>query len=129
MPEMSDNELRKVFQQAGRPQLRTDLSDRIMARVAVTPIHQPIEVKPLIGKAGWFAIAAVFIGLLVLLFNSAGSAPGTPSILDPLWQMMPETEGFKISIPTGKWTLWAAAGGALLLLYTLMDRALERSVR
>jgi hypothetical protein len=129
MPELSDNELRKLFQQAGRPPMATDLSDRIMARVAVTPIHQPLVVKPVIGRAGWFAIAAGFIGLLAFLFNAAGTTAGTSSLLDPLWQNVPRIQLSHIALPTGQWTLWAAviAGGMLML--ALMDRVLERVVK
>lgn len=131
MGEMSDNELRKLFQQTGRPAMSNDLTDRIMARVAVTPVFAPVEVKPLIGKAGWFAITVAFISVLGLLLNaaSAGAINGEPSFLDPLWRSFPDPSSFKISIPTGQWTIWAAAGGALLLLFTLMDRALEKGIR
>ncbi|MDQ3100505.1 MAG: hypothetical protein M3R08_03895 [Bacteroidota bacterium] len=125
MPELNDNELRKLFRTAGRQELGTDLTDRIMARVAVTPVLAPLEVKPLIGKAGWFFIAACFIGLLVLLFNVASAGPSGPSILDPLWQKVPGFEGFSIKIPTGQWTIWAAGAAGCMLLFTLVDRALE----
>ncbi len=129
MPEMNDNELRKLFQHAGRPQMGTDLSERIMARVAVTPVHRPLEVKPLIGRFGWLAIGAVFIGLLALFFNAAGAGSAGPSILDPLWQQVPNIEGFRIKIPRGPWTIWAAVAAGCLFLFTLADRALERSVK
>ena len=128
MPEMHDNELRKLFQHAGRPPMGTDLSDRIMARVAVTPIMQPLEVKPLIGKAGWSAIAGMFIILLALLFNAAGISYNSqaPSILDPLLANVPNLH---FSLPAGPWIYWAAGAAACALVFTLMDRALERSIK
>ena len=129
MPELNDNDLRKLFRAAGRPEPGTDLTDRIMARVAVTPIHRPLEVKPLIGRWGWVGIGVVFIGMLVVLLSAAGTGSAGPSILDPLWQQLPRYEGFRLAIPMGQWTVWAAAAAGCMLLFTLVDRALEKAVK
>jgi hypothetical protein len=128
MPELNDNDLRKLFRKAGRPEPGIDLTDRIMARVAVTPIHEPLEVKPLIGRTGWILIAFIVIAIVSLLINTyfTGTAVNEPSVLDPLWRSLPD---LRIRIPFGQWTIWTAAAGALILLCTLMDKVLEKAVK
>lgn len=97
MPEMNDNDLRKLFQAAGHAKPERDLTNRIMARVAVTRIAEPVVVAPLISKRAWVTIA-IATGLFFLCALSLSGLGGTnPSfpwmdhLLDGVAQLkMPE---------------------------------------
>ena len=126
MPELNENDLRKLFRAAGRAEPGIDLTDRIMARVAVSPIHRPLEVKPLIGKAGWFAIGSLILLIVLVLMNLVGTSSES-SLLDPIHR-----ELSRIQLPVfslqAQWIYWSAAIAGLAFLYSLMDRILERKL-
>lgn len=124
MPELNDNDLRKLFRAAGRSKPGIDLTDRIMARVAVTPIHRPLEVKPLIGKAGWSAIGALIVMIVLVLIN-LGSTSAESSLLDPIHRELSRIQLPSFSL-SEQWLYWSAAIAGLAFLYSLMDRILER---
>ena len=127
MPELTDNDLRKLFRTAGRPELGADLSDRIMARVSVTLILQPLQVKPLISRSVWFAIGAIVFGLVAVIASLFTFDPSSPSLLGSLWQNLPDLT--RMQLPTGKWILWAAMATGCFFLIALTDRALEKTVK
>ena len=78
MPELSEIDLRKLFQAAGHQMPASDLTDRIMARVAVTPIIRSTVVQPLISKRAWIMTAFGLVGLVLLVkFLPASSAPSS----------------------------------------------------
>ena len=126
MPELNDNDLRKLFRAAGRSKPGIDLTDRIMSRVAVTPIHRPLEVKPLIGKAGWFAIGAL-IALIVVVLINMGTSSAENSLLDPINYKLSQIQLPAFSLQA-QWLYWSAAIAGFAFLYSLMDRILERKL-
>jgi hypothetical protein len=69
MPELNDHDLDNLFRKAGHCVPRTNLADRIMARVAVTPLVRSTEVKPLIGKRTWLVIALCAFALVGVLMT------------------------------------------------------------
>ena len=75
MPELSETDLRKLFQVAGHQAPASDLTDRIMARVAVAPIVRLTVATPLISKRAWITAALGLGGLVVLVTL----LPGNPS--------------------------------------------------
>lgn len=121
MPELDDKGLRKLFQAAGHEAPATDLTARIMARVAVTPIARPVEVIPLIGKRAWTVMA---VGVTVLLALAVAGSTGqttTPSYLTPVTDLLGS-----IRLPQGDWPVWMIGASACALLFTLLDRMLAR---
>jgi hypothetical protein len=128
MRELNDHDLRKLFQEAGRQQPASDLTGRIMARVAVTRMHAPLVVKPLISRTGWVVITCVVLVLVGLVASvPAGAGTASSSLLGPVLEWLPRIGGTPIQWPTGPWVYWAAAVAGCLLLLSLMDRALERA--
>jgi len=124
MLEPTDTGLRKLFQAAGHHRPGTDLTARIMARVAVTPMARPAPIKPLIGQWGWGAMAAGVIALFALVLIGNGSTTTTtPTLLTPFIEMTRN-----IRVPQGDWTVWASGVSACALLFTLLDRVLARRV-
>ncbi|MBL7964990.1 MAG: hypothetical protein JNM31_14240 [Flavobacteriales bacterium] len=119
MAEPRDTDLRHLFQQAGYHDPSRDLTSRIMARVAVTPMMQPSVVRPLIGKWGWVAIGTAMAGLLVYALISA------PAGIDPngglVKQLMPTFQ-----LPQGAWPVWLMAASGCLFLLAVVDRKLAR---
>lgn len=100
----------------------TDLTARIMAQVAVTPITRPVAEKPLIGRKGWAMIVAGTITLFALAFIGDGSAiVRTPSYFAPFTSLL---NG--IRLPQGDWPAWAIGASACALLFTALDRVLAR---
>ena len=55
MPEPKED-LHHLFQAARHAAPATDLTDRIMARVAVTPLLRPTPVRPILGRGAWTSI-------------------------------------------------------------------------
>ena len=120
MPELNDSDLDKLFRTAGHFAPRTSLADRIMARVAVTPLVRSTEVKPLIGKRTWWAIALCAFSLvgILLLIGTAGSSSG-PGVGSLMGELLDRT-----TPPMGNWPLWVIGVSVCLLMLALMDRAL-----
>jgi hypothetical protein len=120
MPELNASDLDKLFRTAGHSAPRTNLADRIMARVAVTPLVRSTEVKPLIGKRTWWAIALCAFSLvgILLLIGTTGSfsGPGLGSLMGELLD--------RATPPLGNWPLWVIGVSVCLLMLALMDRAL-----
>jgi len=121
MPELDENDLRKLFQAAGHDVPGTDLTERIMARVAVTPIARPVAVEPLIGKRAW---AGIITGVSVLLGLSVAAGQGAGATAPYLAPLMDLLGG--IGLPQGDWPLWMIGASACALLFALLDRALAR---
>ncbi|MBK9176108.1 MAG: hypothetical protein IPM46_07190 [Flavobacteriales bacterium] len=124
MPEMSDNDLRKLFQAAGHGAPSRDLSERIMARVAVTRIAEPTAVQPLISKRGWAGIAGAVLLLSIglMLGTSASSVSYQPlPILD---EMLVWMKG--LQLPAGQWPQWVIGASLLAMLFVVLDRVAER---
>ena len=68
----TDQDLCKLFQTAGHHAPGCDLTARIMARVAVTPLFRPKVIRPLIGQRTWVVMAVAFSTYLVN-FNTFAS--------------------------------------------------------
>lgn len=123
MRELNDDHLRKLFQSQGHDAPAHDLTARIMARVAVTPIARPTPARPLIGTSGWVAITAgamALLGLSLLLGATSGHAPASAdAMLDAMrsWQL-----------PQGSWPQVMIGGSILVLLFFALDRTLNRSM-
>lgn len=125
MAELHDQDLDRLFRTAGHNKPATDLTARIMSRVAVTPVIRATEVKPLIGKRGWAAILVGFIGLVGLLL---ATAPAQSTTASPISDMLRNTlGGFTLpALPAGEWPLWLACASACVLLFTVLDRSLAQ---
>ncbi len=125
MAELHDQDLDRLFRNAGHHQPASDLTARIMSRVAVTPVMRPTEVKPLIGKWGWGAILLGLIGFVGLLI---AMAPAQSNSTSPIADMLRNTLG-NLTLPTlpaGEWPLWLAGASAGALLFVLLDKVLAR---
>lgn len=123
MPELNEHDLSKLFQAAGHHAPGSDLTARIMARVAVTPIHRPAPVKPLIGRTGWVLIAAL-LALPLLGALVAGPSQSAPSsgLLAPLQDLLTH-----VQLPAGAWPAWVIGASAVALLLVVLDRFLSRT--
>lgn len=124
MPELTEHDLHSLFRGAGRPALKQDLTDRIMAQVAVTPIARPVVVKPVIGKWGWVGIAAS-AGVLIVLTVSSNDATGTSAS----WLTSAIDRLSQLRLPEGSWPVWAAIASAGALAITALDLLLRKRVR
>lgn len=122
MAELHDQDLDRLFRTAGRSAPASDLTARIMSRVAVTPVIRATEVKPLIGKRGWGVILLCLISAAGILLAKAPSQ-GTGS--SPIADMLRSTLG-GLTFPTGNWPLWLASASACVLLFTVLDRMLAQ---
>jgi hypothetical protein len=113
------DELSALFRSAGHTSPAVDLTDRIMARVAVTPLLRPTSVKPLLGRAAWIGI--ILVTAAVLLAGSMGSVTtGTASsAVRDAWRTIGP------SLPAvGNWALWLSGLSASLLVLAAVDRLL-----
>ena len=123
MAELYDQDLDRLFRHAGHKEPVSDLTERIMSRVAVTAIIRPTKVKPLIGKWGWGAIllcSLSFVGLVLALAPAQGMSISPIMTVPGTW-----LNGFALpSLPSGNWPVWLAGASACVLLFTLQDRLL-----
>ncbi len=76
MPEPKPD-LHHLFQMAGHVEPATDLTERIMARVAVTPLLRPTPVRPIMGSRAWIGIAVLTAALLLWGFFGASTEHAT----------------------------------------------------
>jgi hypothetical protein len=122
MREPADIAMRKLFQAAGHHTPGTDLTARIMARVAVTPMAHPTKVEPLIGRTGWTLLLAPVIVLITVTVVAAMRAPAgdVPDYLAPMLEVVRN-----VRIPAS-WAMWSIGITGCLLLFTWMDRVLAR---
>lgn len=122
MPDLSDKQLRNLFHAAGHSAPAADLTARILARTAVTPIARRVKDEPLIGRWGWAGIAGLVVALLIVARLAGGeaqaAAPGAPSGFTAFLQ--------HLQLPAGQWPLWAIGGSACAFLLVMLDRALQR---
>jgi hypothetical protein len=117
MPEPKD--LQRLFQAAGHAEPATDLTDRIMARVTVTPLLRPTPVEPILGRGAWIGMGLLMASALLwgLLGSSGPDAAGGP--VSDAWRTV------STSLPTtGDWALWLAGLSASLLVLAAVDRLL-----
>ena len=121
MAELNDLDLDRLFRTAGHKHPVSDLTTRIMSRVAVTPVIRATEVKPLIGKWGWGAILLSLIGFAgLLLAISPAQGTGPSPVSDMLRGIL---NSFTLpALPAGDWPLWLAGASACALLFTALDR-------
>ncbi len=118
MPDPKD-ELHHMFQAAGHSGPDRDLTDRIMARVAVTPILRPTPVKPILGRAAWVSIGALAAVVMVIAVLIGQGQESTGSYTSELFNTL------SASLPaTGNWALWLAGLSASLLVLAALDRML-----
>ncbi|MBK9147910.1 MAG: hypothetical protein IPM12_08865 [Flavobacteriales bacterium] len=123
MPEMNDNDLRRLFQAAGYAKPERDLTDRIMARVAVTRIAEPVVVPPLISKRAWVTIT-IAAGLFVLCAVSLSGLGGTSNSLPWMDRLLDSVARFKM--PDGAWPQWTIGLSVLALFFALLGNYTER---
>jgi hypothetical protein len=121
MPEVSDKDLEALFKAAGHAMPTVDLTDRIMARVSVTPIARPRQVPPLIGPFGWLGISAFLLVFFVVLALFVPSAPSSFGVLGsfPRWTA-------DLFQNTSTWLMWSTGGAACALFFVLVDRMLAQ---
>ncbi len=122
MPEPNDTDLRKLFQTAGHAAPAQDLTDRIMAQVAVTRIVRPEPVAPLIGLRGWVLIT---IGLVAVITYGLSIDTGSPAG----WSRVLAERFGHLRLPQSEWGTWMTTGSGLALLFTAFDVALRRRQR
>lgn len=120
---MNDRDLRKLFQAAGHDQPARDLTDRIMAQVAVTRIAQPTVVKPLISKWGWAGIAAGAALLLLAALLASGPATAEPAL--PYVGAIADWFS-RMRLPAGQWPQWVIGSSLLALFFAVLTRRAER---
>jgi hypothetical protein len=128
MPELNENDLRKLFQTAGHHTPRHDLTARIMAQVAVTPMVRIDIAKPLISKKAWWCAGvglAALAGASVLLPGDTNAADGPVSIVLATL----EERISQVRLPAGSWPMWTGLTLGGLLLLTWIDGTLMRSMR
>ncbi|MEZ4756126.1 MAG: hypothetical protein R2817_04810 [Flavobacteriales bacterium] len=118
MREVKD-ELHDLFQAAGHAVPEADLTDRIMARVAVTPVLRPTPVKPILDRRAWIAI--ILLTTTVLLCGLVGSA-NTASTSGPVSDAWRAASSALSS--SGSWAHWLAGLSASLLVLAAVDRSL-----
>ena len=119
MGELNENDMDRLFRTAGHLGPTSDLTARIMARVAVTPVIRATEVKPLIGRWGWGAILFSVAALLGFLL---GTGPSTTTTGSPVsGRLHALLDGLS---PTGNWPILLIGAAACLLLFTVLDRVL-----
>jgi|GEM_PF-1333662 len=128
MPELSENDLPKLFQAAGHQAPPRDLTDRIMARVAVTPIMRRDSAKPLISKRAWLLLGAGFLALTAAVALLPGDADQATGPATKLFSMLEETTS-QLRLPTGSWPIWSAMAVGSMLLFTWIDGTLMSSMR
>lgn len=119
---MNDQQLRKLFQAAGHDQPARDLSERILARVAVTRIAQPTAVRPLIGAWGWAGIGLVAVLLVVAALMAGGAPETTPAM--PYAAAISERLS-AIRLPSGAWSQWLIGSSLLALFFAMLMRRAE----
>lgn len=126
MPDLHDSEFRKLFQQAGHAKPERDLTQRIMARVAVSRIAEPTAVPPLIGKKGWIWVAVA--ASLVVAAAIMTSATITPASVVPY---LGSISAFlsKSNFIEGPLPQWLIGGSLLALFFSLLIQRIERGVR
>jgi len=120
---MNDNDLRKLFQAAGHARPERDLTDRVMARVAVTRIAEPTVVPPLIGKWGWAGIAGGTVLIIAAALTTSGnSATPTLPYADTVISWFSQ-----MRLPEGQWPQWVIGSSVLALFFAVVMRKVERS--
>ncbi len=128
MPELSETDLRKLFQVAGHQAPASDLTDRIMARVAVAPIVRLTVATPLISKRAWITAALGLGGLVVLVTLLPGNpSPSTGPASNMVAALYESLSG--IHVPKGTWPLWTGFTAGSMLLFTWIDGTLMRRLR
>jgi hypothetical protein len=122
MPDLNEHDLSKLFQAAGHRVPDSDLTARIMARVAVTPIHRPATPKPLIGRTGWMLIAALLaLPLLGALVPGPAHSEPANGLLSPFWDLLAQ-----LQLASGQWPAWVIGASLVALVLVAMDRWLSR---
>ena len=118
MPELHENDLHSLFRSVGHTVPEQDLTDRIMARVAVTRFANPVKVLPVIGGKGWLLIMVV-----ALLIAVAGAlSPMEPL---PAWTGTIANGSHWLSSRAGEWSIWLALFACTLLVCKWFDARLE----
>jgi len=122
MPELHDKDLDTLFRAAGHHRAGDDLAARIMARVAVTPIHRPVPTPPLIGRWGWIIIGVLLAMpvVAVLLAPSSGGVP-LPTVFSSIGEWLST-----VRLPNGQWPLWTLGGSFVAMLLVALDHYLGR---
>ncbi|MBL7982203.1 MAG: hypothetical protein JNL52_10405 [Flavobacteriales bacterium] len=118
MPDPKD-ELHHLFRAAGHSGPDRDLTDRIMARVAVTPILRPTPVKPILGRTAWMAIGALaaLVMVIAVVIGQGQESKGlyTTDLFNNLSTSLPATDN---------WAIWLAGLSASLVVLGALDRML-----
>lgn len=127
MPELDENDLRKLFRSAGHHAPGRDMTARIMARVAVTPMTRLDITKPLISKQAWLGAGiglAVLIGAIAVLPHEPGPADGPmATVLSTVQERLS-----RFTVP-GSWLTWGAITLGGLLFLSVLDGTLMRASR
>lgn len=119
---MNDQQLRKLFQAAGHDQPGRDLTERIMAQVAVTRMAQPMVVRPLIGRWGWAGLAAGAALLMLAALLASGPATAVPAL--PYASAIADWFS-RMRMPAGQWPHWAIGSSLLALFFAALMRKAE----
>lgn len=118
----TDQDLCKLFQTAGHHAPGSDLTARIMARVAVTPLFRPKAIRPLIGQRTWVVMAVALVGLLALTLIVGVTTPVEPHTALSIY-----TARFRgLLSSNGSWAMWMIGASVCALLLTILDRLLEK---
>lgn len=125
MPELHDKDLDTLFRTAGHHRAGDDLAARIMARVAVTPIHRRTPTPPLIGIRGWIGVGVLLaLPVLAALLAPASGGVAWPEALSPMGEWLSA-----LRLPEGQWPLWTLGGSSAALILVALDHYLGRDQR
>lgn len=115
----TEDELRQLFKAAGHSRAAVDLTERIMARVAVTPLLRPRPVQPLMSRKAWIGIAG---GAAIFLLLTVTMAPSSAAFAGPMDLVRKAVYGTLVQ--ASAWASWLMGISVCMLILTLLDRLL-----
>jgi hypothetical protein len=118
MPEPKED-LHHLFQAARHAAPATDLTDRIMARVAVTPLLRPTPVRPILGRGAWTSIILATAAMLLWGLLGSSGTEATSGPVSDAWR----TISTVLCYPSDH-APWLAGLSASLLVLAAVDRLL-----
>jgi hypothetical protein len=115
----TDDELRHLFKAAGHSRPAVDLTQRIMAQVAVTPLLRPKPSQPLLSRRAWSGIgigaALVLLCAVITAPSTAASGSATDLARTTLHQALVQASG---------WAPWLLGISVCMVVLTFIDRLL-----
>ncbi len=107
-----EDPLRGLFQELGRHPAPSGLKDRVMARIDASPVPS-VQSLPLIGRSGWWALAALVFTMAIVAFT----LPTGPLPTDTAGTWFTTTMHGSLDLLSSRWAMGSllCAAGLLLL--------------